>query len=120
MTVDRIFLYGVAGLGASLACVVLSIRRQRRFPELGQVATCFLAGPGVVAACWLARQGLVPSEELRCFKELGELRLYLVLGGVAVGWVSLVAIAKECRSAISGTTSAREEDDSSKPPPSSD
>jgi len=94
--VDRIFLYGIAGLGAAGVCVAQSLRKRGRLPELGQVVVAFLAGQGVVAAAWLGCQGLVPSEALRGVPGIGELRVYLVLSGLAVGWVSITSIASSC------------------------
>ena len=116
MTVDRIFLYGVAGLVSGALCIGLALLKRRRLPDLGQVASCFLAGPGLVGAFWLGREGLVPSTALRAVPEISDLRVYLILGGVALGWVSLLAIAKECRSAMAPTAAARRDD----PPPGDD
>ena len=95
--IDRVFLYGIAGLSASALCVSVSLWRGTGIPDLCSVASCFLSGPGIVAAAWLARQGLRPSRQLRRLHDLAELRLYLLLGALALGWVSAVAISKECR-----------------------
>jgi hypothetical protein len=103
MTVDRAFLCGLAGLFAAVLCVTSSILREHRIPEFGRVAACFIAGPGVVTACWLIRQGLMPTEPVRLLLDVDESRLFLVLGGLAAGWVSVATIAKECQAAASKT-----------------
>jgi hypothetical protein len=94
--VDRIFLYGVAGIGAACVCVAQSLRKRSRLPELGQVVGAFLAGHGVVAAAWLGWQGLVPSAALSTVPGSGELRAYLILSALAVAWVSVTSIASNC------------------------
>jgi hypothetical protein len=101
MTVDRPFIFGVAGLVAAAVCVSSSLWKKHRLPEFGRVAACFIAGPGLVSACWLIRQGLIPSEAVKLLVDVEDARCVLILGGLAAAWASVATITKECRSASS-------------------
>jgi hypothetical protein len=95
--VDRIFLHGVAGLGAVAACVVQHWRKRRRLPGLGKVVGAFLSGQGVVIAAWQIWRGLIPSGTVRLMPDIDELRGGFVLSGVISGWISIVALTRCCR-----------------------
>jgi hypothetical protein len=106
--IDRAFAYGVSAFGAAGVYVALALWKRRRFPEneLGRVVGCFLAGPALLAAFYIASEGLNPSLALRAISNFSELRVYLDLGGLAVGWVSIATLAKEWRVAMFGTVEA--------------
>jgi len=104
MTMDRVFLYGVSGLMAGGLSMALAFRRKRalRDLEFGRAVTCFLAAPGVVAAVGIIGEGLTPSKELQAVANAADVRLYLVLGGFSLAYVSLATVGRELRRAMKG------------------
>jgi hypothetical protein len=88
--VNASFVSALLGAALYLWCAA----RARARPELRTAVNCILAGAGVAVACQLVWVGGMARESLGIISDMW---LYLVIGGLAVGWVSCETIADACR-----------------------
>ena len=87
---NSLFLMGII-LSAIFISIYLyiTIKSDQRVPQLGDAVTLFLSGNGVYAGVKVCYMGLY---EQQC--NMGDEKLYIILGGFAVIWVSIETIYK--------------------------
>ena len=87
---NSLFLTGIILSAISISIYFyITIRSDQRKPQLVDAVTLFLSGNGISAGMKVCYMGLY---EQQC--NIGDEKLYIILGGFAVIWVSIETIYK--------------------------